>query len=113
MWARGLILALALVTVSAGDITFEIFEPQAGQEYAKDQEITLSFQGIGFPKNDRRADLLLNKKKLRDLPLPKKDGDVFNVTLTGVKKGRHEFEVFPPPCHHFVFPRENFLAFHG
>lgn len=93
MWTKGLLLCIALAAVSASDIKFEIFEPQAGQEYAKDQEIVLSFQGTGWPKNDKRADLLLNKKKLRDLPLPKKDGDVFNVTLTGVKKGRHEFEV--------------------
>jgi hypothetical protein len=103
MLARGLLLFLALSAVSASDIQFEIFEPQAGQEYAKDQEIVLSFQGTGWPKNDKRADLLLNKKKLRDLPLPKKDGEVFNVTLTGVKKGRHEFEVRGPctgmlPC---------------
>jgi hypothetical protein len=96
MLARGLLLVLALAAVSASEIQFEIFEPQAGQEYAKDQEIVLSFQGTGWPKNDKRADLLLNKKKLRDLPLPKKDGEVFNVTLTGVKKGRHEFEVGGP-----------------
>jgi len=86
-------IALRLLAEAEAQPQFEIFEPLAGAEFAKDQEITLSFQGTGFPKNDKRAELHLNKKKLRDLPLPQEDGEVFNVTLTGVKKGRHEYDV--------------------
>uniref|UniRef100_A0A7S0YIB4 SET domain-containing protein n=1 Tax=Hemiselmis tepida TaxID=464990 RepID=A0A7S0YIB4_9CRYP len=86
-------IALHLACEAAAQPKFEIFEPLAGAEYTKDQEIVLSFQGTDFPKNNRRAELHLNKKKLRDLPLPQNEGDVFNVTLTGVKKGRHEFDV--------------------
>mmetsp|Transcript_17282 Transcript_17282/g.41954 ORF Transcript_17282/g.41954 Transcript_17282/m.41954 type:complete len:587 (+) Transcript_17282:42-1802(+) len=86
-------IALHLLNEAAAQPQFEIFEPLAGAEYAKDQEIVLSFKGTDFPKNDKRAELHLNKLKLRELPLPKEDGEVFNVTLTGVKKGRHEFDV--------------------
>lgn len=71
----------------------EIFTPLIGEEFPKDQEIVMSMQGTDFPKNDKLAVLTLNKKKLRDLPLPADAGEVFNVSLTGMKKGKYEVDV--------------------
>jgi hypothetical protein len=71
----------------------QIFEPQTGGEIAAGEDVVISMQGQGFPKNDKHAELLMDGKKVRNIPLPKVDDEVFNITLSGIKKGKHTFEV--------------------
>jgi hypothetical protein len=89
----GCLLLLSIAASGTSKPMLQIFEPQAGAETPAGEEIVISMQGKDFPKNDKHAELLLDGKKLRNIPLPKVDGEVFNITVSGIKKGKHTFDV--------------------